>query len=96
MSLYLVGMADRRLTMWQEKWMLIEDESGDQVGEYLRKTNQENAICDWCNVTAKIAKYAHLGRKNHNICASEFCTLLRSFCTLLRKFVHYTIYLKQE
>ena len=65
MSLYLVGMADRRLTMWQEKWMLIEDESGDQVGEYLRKTNQENAICDWCNVTAKIAKYAHLGRKNH-------------------------------
>ena len=45
MSLYLVGMADRHLTMWQEKWMLIEDESGDQVGEYLRKTNQENAIC---------------------------------------------------
>ena len=56
--------------------MLIEDESGDQVGEYLRKTNQENAICDWCMVTAKIAKYAHLGRKNHNIYSSHGYTVL--------------------
>ena len=53
MSLYLVGMAERRLTKWQEKWMLIEDESGDQVGEYLRKTDQENATSDWCKVTFK-------------------------------------------
>ena len=31
------------------------------------------------NCVEKIAKYAHFGRKNHNIRASKFCTLLRIF-----------------
>ena len=65
MSLYLVGMAERRLTKWQEKWMLIEDESGDQVGEYLRKTDQENATCDWCKVTFKYCMSGVTAIKQH-------------------------------
>ena len=57
----------------------------------------EKLECKNHNIRAFVSqKYAHFGRKNHNIPVSKFCTLLRSFCTLLRKFVHYTIYLKQE
>ena len=58
-------MAEKRLTKWQKGWSLLEDGNGDQMGEYLRKKDEENATCDWCSVSFKFSLNGISGIKQH-------------------------------
>ena len=58
-------MAEKRLTKWQNGWSLLEDGNGDQMGEYLRKKDEENATCDWCSVSFKFSLNGISGIKQH-------------------------------
>ena len=41
--MFLVGLAEKRLTKWQKVWSLLEDGNGDEMGEYLRKKDEEKS-----------------------------------------------------
>ena len=90
-------MAEKRLTKWQKGWSLLEDGNGDQMGEYLRKKDEEKLPTKRkLQIFSRTQHYLIRGADFTTNLYIQIVYTIGTFCTLLKKFVHYTILSEQE
>ena len=95
--MFLVGLAEKRLTKWQKVWSLLEDGNGDQMGEYLRKKDEEKSPTKRkLQIFSRTQHYLIRGADFTTNLYIQIVYTIGTFCTLLKKFVHYTILSVQE
>ena len=90
-------MAEKRLTKWQKGWSLLEDGNGDQMGEYLRKQDEEKSPTK--RKLQIFSRTQHYPIKGADFTTNLFIQIVYTigkFCTLLQKFVQFTILSEQE
>ena len=94
---FLVGLAEKRLTKWQKVWSLLEDGNGDQMGEYLRKKDEEKSPTKRkLQIFSRTQHYLIRGTDFMTNLYIQIVYTIGKFCTLLKKIVHYTILSEQE
>ena len=90
-------MAGKRLTKWQKGWSLLEDGNGDQMGEYLRKQDEEKSPTKGkLQIFSRTQHYPVRGADFTSNLYIQIVYTIGKLCTLLKKFVHYTILSVQE
>ena len=90
-------MAEKRLTKWQKVWSLLENGNGDQMGEYLRKKDEEKSPTKRkLQIFSRTQHYLIRGADFTTNLYIQIVYTIGTFCTLLKKFVHYTILSVQE
>ena len=95
--MFPVGMAEKRLTKWQKGWSLLEDGNGDQMGEYLRKKDEEKSPTKRkLQIFSRTQHYPIRGADFTTNLYIQIVYTIMKFCTLSKKFVHYTILSEQE